>query len=255
MDVVESKRTFKLYKDPHKIGCEMYKRTEIELCEGLTVLVGCNGTGKTTLLRAIKSQLEKENVPVIMFDNLHDGGQGGVSSAMFNDNIPMMATLMTSSEGESIGLNIGTWSTGIRYFIANGEYRSGRKLEGLVDVFASLGEGGEERLKAKKMALQMHSERWILLDAVDSGYSVDNVIELKGLFKLIQKDANASGKHVFIVVSANEYELARKEKCFDVHNGSYIEFSDYEDYRNFIIDSRKIKDNRYIHDDEKGWDK
>ena len=48
-----------------------------------------------------------------------------------------------------------------------------------------------------------------------------------------------------IVVSANEYEMARGENCFDVYNGKYIKFKDYEEYRQFILDSKEIKEKRY----------
>lgn len=51
-------------------------------------------------------------------------------------------------------------------------------------------------------------------------------------------------KELYIVIAANEYELARNRKCFDVNNGIYIGFKDYEDYRNYIIKSRQAKEKR-----------
>ena len=82
-----------------------------------------------------------------------------------------------------------------------------------------------------------------MLDAVDSGLSVDNIIDLKeGLFKpIIESDKS---NEIFIVISANEYEMANGEQCFDVYNGKYITFKNYEDYRSMIIQSRKWKENR-----------
>ena len=44
---------------------------------------------------------------------------------------------------------------------------------------------------------------------------------------------------VYIIVAANTYELARNEKCFDVVNGKYISFKDYEEYRKFILSGKK----------------
>lgn len=40
-----------------------------------------------------------------------------------------------------------------------------------------------------EIAWQMLNERWILLDAMDSGFSIDNVIEMKDLFQLVLNDA------------------------------------------------------------------
>jgi len=48
-----------------------------------------------------------------------------------------------------------------------------------------------------------------------------------------------------IVISANEYELANGEQCFDVNLGKYLTFDDYESYKKFILKSRKLKDKRY----------
>ena len=89
-----------------------------------------------------------------------------------------------------------------------------------------------------------------MLDAIDSGLSVDNVIEYKELlFKTILEDCKKRGIEVYIIVSANEYELARGEKCFDVQNCEYVDIPDYETYRKLIINSRKYKNKRYKHDE------
>ena len=58
------------------------------------------------------------------------------------------------------------------------------------------------------------------------------------------EDTEAMGLELYLVISANEYELARKESCFDVNKGKYITFKDYEDYRSFILNSRAFKENR-----------
>ena len=54
---------------------------------------------------------------------------------------------------------------------------------------------------------------------------------------------------IYIVVSANEYEMAREEQCFDVINGKYINVPDYETYRQFILDSKAEKEKRYSQED------
>lgn len=73
--------------------------------------------------------------------------------------------------------------------------------------------------------------------------SVDNIVDIKEqLFKTILKYNH--GNKIYIVISANEYEMARGEQCFDVYNGKYITFKDYEDYRNMILESMKLKEGR-----------
>ena len=87
-------------------------------------------------------------------------------------------------------------------------------------------------------------ELWFLFDAIDSGLSIDNVIDIKeSLIPLVietEKD-----KDIYFVISANAYEFARNENCFDVINGKYIKFKDYEEYRDFILKTKKQKLERY----------
>lgn len=205
-------RTFKIEKDYYEEGITLFKKSNIKIEPGLTVLVGCNGIGKTTLLNHIKAELCNNDIIHLSFDNLFDGGSNARASAGFRGDIEWLATATLSSEGENIMMNIGNMAQKIGNII-----RSNTNAD----------------------------EIWILLDAVDSGLSVDNIIDIKDLFNLIIEDTKKINTNVYIVISANEYELARGEQCFDVYNCEYITFKDYEDYRKFIIRRRKIKDKRY----------
>ena len=209
-------RKFKIDKDYNGIGCKIYQKGTIAIQPGLTVLVGCNGIGKTTLMHQLVSQLKKADIPVIHFDNLRDGGSHARQSAFTQQDFTLAATSMCSSEGENINMNIGQFAGKLASF---------------------------QRYQVKPDA----KELWIFLDAVDSGLSVDNIIELKSFFDLIiEKTPNMD---VFIIVAANEYELARGEACFDVLRGKYVKFSSYERYRNFILKTREEK-NKRVYDDE-----
>lgn len=203
-------RTFKITKDYYNEDEILYKKDEFTINPNVTVLVGCNGSGKSTMLQEIKRQLKKEKIPCIYFDNLSSGGANARSKAGFYGNMNFLATAICSSEGENIMMNTGTLATKIGTIAR--KYRDDKEL-------------------------------WVLLDAIDSGLSVDNILDIKDLFDLVIEDNK--NRDVYIIISANEYELARNEQCFDVYNCKYITFKDYEDYRNFIIKSREIKNNRY----------
>ena len=88
------------------------------------------------------------------------------------------------------------------------------------------------------------NKRVLLFDAVDSGLSVDSIVEIKAVFDTVLKEAAELGVELYLIISANEYELARGTRCFNVNDGKYIEFADYEDYRAFVINSRKKKEKR-----------
>lgn len=224
-------RKFKLVSDYHEEGVNLYKKKTITLKQGVTVLVGCNGIGKTTLLRQLKDSLKKENIPYIEFDNLKDGGSSARSQACYMGNFNFLSEAMCSSEGENIVMNISQLASRLGNFVKTGEDRSNRNR--FAEIFSK-----EENRE------ELSNERWILLDAVDSGLSVDNIVNLKEqLFATILE--HNFGTEIYIVISANEYELARNEQCFDVYNGKYVKFKDYEEYRDFILESRNIKNSRY----------
>lgn len=208
-------RKFKIDRDYHGLGFNIYKKCTFTFNPGVTVLVGCNGIGKTTLLIQIKEQLKTEKIPVIMFDNLHDGGSNSRSIASFRGDFQFLACSLQSSEGENIALNLGEFSKKIGDFV--------RKNDNADEI-------------------------WILFDAIDSGLSIDAVFDVKEyLFNTIFEHSH--NPEVYIVLSANGYEFVRNEQCFDVLNGRYRKFASYESYRNFILKTREEKDK--IHENTK----
>ena len=226
-------KKFQLERDYYDGGFNLYKKKTIEIKPGVTVLVGCNGIGKSTVLKQMRNKLKKDNIPHVMFDNLKDGGDHAVSEAGFLGNFGFMATAIQSSEGENIVMNMGQLAARLGQFVKEGEDPKEKKYTKLARTMAALdGEEVEEP--------EIPNERWILLDAVDSGLSVDNIVDLKEqLFKTILE--YNYGNEIYIVISANEYEMARGEKCFDVYNGKYVKLNDYEEYRNLVLQSKEWK--------------
>lgn len=229
---IMSERTINIWKDPYGEGFDTCKSEQVTLHSGLTVLVGCNGAGKSTLLKNIKSELDKYKIPYHSFDNLNDGGSRARENAAFEEDFAFLATSASSSEGENITMNIGTLLSKLKKFMRTGRVES--RTTKLIDALS----GEEYKVPETK-------ERWLLLDAIDSGYSIDNVVAVKRVLKLVINDFKLNGYDLFIVASANEYELANGEDCFDVNAGEYVKFKDYKDFKKFILKSREIKDTRY----------
>lgn len=232
-------RRIKTWRDPYGSGFSTCRPKEIELNTGLTVLVGCNGAGKSTLLQNISAELNKIEIPVMFFDNLHDGGHNALERAGCSSNFKLLASLITSSEGENLHTNIGEVIAQVRSFLKEGITEREKRRRNVINALKEV--GGEKPDEEEKVS----KERWLLFDAADSGYSIDNVIELKDVITLMMSDANKMGLDLYIIISANEYELANGERCFDVNSGKYLTFTDYEDYKRFILKSREKKDKRY----------
>ena len=228
-------KDIKTWRNPYDNGFSTTRLKNITIKSGVTILVGCNGAGKTTLIKNITEQLKKENTPYCIFDNLHSGGKKSVSEMMYNNNIEKVALMFSSSEGENIDNNICNILEKARYFIETGDsniYETNKFL----NFFRNINQDEESMTS---------NERWFLFDAIDSGYSIDNIVDLKETFNLMISDAKKMNKDLYIIVSANSYEMANNENCFDVMSGKYIRFKDYNDYKKFIIKSRKKKEKRY----------
>ena len=226
-------RKFVLTSNYYEDGIYLYKKKTITINPGVTVLVGCNGIGKTTFLHQIKNKLKKLEISCIEYDNLHDGGNNAISEAGFYEDFSFMGTALCSSEGENILMNIAKLASELGEFVKTGEIKEKNPF---VKAFKALnGENTENK--------NILPERWILLDAVDSGLSVDNIVDIKEqLFNTILE--YNYGNEIYIIVSANEYEMANGEQCFDVYNGKYVTFKGYEEYKNMILESKKWKEER-----------
>lgn len=189
-----------------------FKKASVEFEPGLTVLVGCNGYGKSTMLQAIAARCRKEKIPYIEFGSIEDR-RNERNKTTLNGDMAYLAMAFVSSEGEEISMSLGKFAGRLGNFVRN------------------------------------HSDEKILvvtIDALDSGYSIDNVVEAKELlFKTVLKDCESKGIELYIFVTANAYELARDEKCFDPIKGEYVTFENYEQYKKFVLCTRKIKDKRY----------
>lgn len=212
-------KKFKIVRDPYTEKEYLFNKNEITLNSGITVLVGCNGTGKTTLQKEIVRQLKNKKVPYVYWDNQNDDKETDAGWLSMHGDFSLLANNYCSSEGEVIS----------------------NKLDRIVNKTGQVVRSMKETDK----------QFWLIMDAVDSGFSVDNVVELKEFIKdVLIPGLKKNGKECYIIISANAYEMVRGEACFDVTNCEYTNFNDYEDYRTFILNSKKLKLKRFEENDE-----
>lgn len=197
-----------------KITKNMYLKDNIELKQGVTVLIGCNGSGKSTLLHQIEEFCNTNDIPCINFNYQKDDSSSNLlSKSISSGNFDMAGNITGSSEGECISISLGEFAK-------------------------KAGRFSRDNKDKDKMV--------ILMDSVDSGYSVDNIVELKHyLFKTILDDMIDNGKEIYIIVSTNMYELCSGENAFSVYHGEYVDINSYDDYKNIILETRLAKEKRY----------
>ena len=189
----------------------IFTQKKITIKSGLTVLVGCNGAGKTTLLKQIEQSLKSKDIPVMLHNNKSDGERELKSRAALYGDFNIVAKLMMSSEGENI-------------------------VSVMSEIARKMGDFTRRNGNSKEL--------WFMFDAVDSGLSIDNILEIKEQLIPIVLEHDAD-KDIYFLISTNSYEFARGENCFDVINGKYIKFANYEEYRDFILKSKEQKLERY----------
>ena len=222
-------RTFTIETKPYN-EVRVFNRKNIEIQPGITVLVGCNGAGKSTLIHAMQKQLKENDIEYLKYDNLHDGGSRSISGAMFDHDIELAASMICSSEGEAITLNIMNLGKDIVYYLKHGK----RKRIALDNMIKSMIDEKKEETVSQ--------ERWIFFDAVDSGLSIDNVLDFK---EFVLDPIVKNNSYLYVVISANSFEMVSGEQCLDVYNGQYCTFDNYEEYKKFICKTRERKEKRY----------
>ena len=206
----------KIDKDYYDEGTSMYDKETVSFEPGVTVLVGCNGSGKTTLLRQIEIICKEKNIPIISFDNYRNGGKEMMQMNMLYGDMSGVINNYMSSEGERI---------------SNAILEHAKKIGQLV----------RQHRDAEKIV--------ILFDAVDSGFSADNIVELKKqLFDVIIDECHRSDIEPYIIVAGNSYEMAANERCIDVCRLTSFVPKSYQRWRKVIMNTRKKKNHRY------GWD-
>lgn len=197
MKIGDTMLNIKIKTNPY--GRKIYKKASCIIEPGISVLVGRNGAGKTTFLRMIKEQCEKNNIKTFCYDNYKEGGDKAKQRYGHDENISALASTLFISEGEQIFYNLGEKIRDIGKFV---------------------------KANANEKTIV------ILLDALDSGLDCEGVEQVKKIFNFIINDFSGE---LYILISANNYGLVDGSKCFDVKNCEYINLKDYTDFKEFIL--------------------
>lgn len=189
---------------------KIFKNLDREIDDGLHILVGCNGYGKSTFMQFIDEQYRKNKDYQILRWNGVTNTRDGKGLALLHQEIELLASMAMSSEGEEHNINLALFMNRVGHEV--------RKLD---------------------------RNLIILLDAVDSGISADRIEETIDVLATIIADVRRRGYECYIFVPSNTYEMVRHTHCMDPCTGEDLVFTDYEHWRKYIFKcSEKIKKRR-----------
>lgn len=198
--------------------------------------VGCNGLGKSTLIRQICHDCDTslDNFA----HNLMDDYNGRSAFARF-----LADPDESPGEPETYYLPIDRRSS------ARG-FGDDALIARASSNFMSAGEALAHNLGPclaivrKELPRLRGKEVYILLDDLDAGASLDVVADERRAIDAMAKDLGANGSRYAICVAANSYGLAEGLECISCADLSPVSFGSYGEYRDFILSTRRWKDAR-----------
>lgn len=223
-----------LERCPYEKGDIIFLKGSVEIPEGLTVITGCNGSGKSTLLYDIESKFKgNDDWYIVTYRDKEDGRGNSMSSYIFMGDYRAVASVFGASEGEAVFRN---YAKKVYQEIAT--FRDTKIINKNPEKNALLRYKYVRMDKAKNLI--------VILDGIDSGVSLDMTIDIKNFLHTILEDLHTRIPEVpvYILVSSNSWEFCEGERCLDARSLKFKEFSSYEEYREYILDSRKKKEHR-----------
>lgn len=223
----------KLPREPYDKGQRIFLKNSLTIYPGITAIVGCNGSGKTTLLNEIRDRLRNdESTFLISYYDVEEGRQISFEELMYSGDVGTIADLYNSSEGEKIYINFG------------------RKAIQDLGYYDKIKDHEDEEKNSNRKFLKERirkSRRVVLLiDGLDSGLSIDI---LRGIQKSLREIYNLHDRShpnipLYIVYTANNFELVCDTRCVDSKTMKLVEFHTYTEFAGYVMHSRNLKDRR-----------
>lgn len=234
---MNKRRTFNICnKNYYDENDALYKANKLTLqSNNVYCLVGCNGIGKSTILRQMihdnTNSLDKTAYNLKndygLFINLWDEKNKNEYNDFYiliNKNTKLY---VTNEDERMLNKLFGNFMSVGEQNVYNILPNIGKTIESLNNL---------EKLENKNL--------FIMIDDLDVGVSIDVLIELAKIIDKLELKLKELNVNYYVVITTNSYELARRFKCIDVVNMKEISFKDYDDYSNYISETRKYKDTR-----------
>lgn len=195
-------------------GTDIYETGTFEFEPGVTVLLGCNGSGKTHLMRLLSEEIgRRRKIPYYWYDIRKADSMLGARAFLSGKDVADHLLSNFLSEGEKMKHQLSKLVGELGSFVFSDDVKNA-------------------------------GEAWIFFDSLDSGWSIDNCREFVELTRTIF-ESSPEGVRIFLLMAVNAYEFARQEGWakLDVQTGGYLPcFESYDAYAEYVMDTRKRKD-------------
>ena len=190
---------------------------------GITMLIGPNGSGKTTALSQLRSLFSTEDDLVKKWNKLeiNDSIRDLYSSYLYDNVYEETFTKSTWGATDHIDRVAQTF-----------ENSEGQNMyDYLYYKINEIGQAVTKAIKNNKKGI------FLLFDGLDSGLSLDviNTIRKSVLEFIIETEKKRSNLEVYIICSANSYEFCNNYDCIDVTNQKHTTFTNYTDYEKYFV--------------------
>ena len=189
---------------------DLFSYKTIELTTGFYTVIGANGTGKSSLLRALQRHASNQKDMAVTYLDVY-GLIKNSSNLEFpgNQDVSHIQGYIMDSNGEFILRKFGDFIKGI-------------------DSLCSSLKDNPHRCVA------------ILADGLDDGANIPMI----NFFKIVLIEKFSAIKSLadecIVLLSANQYETTRNTNVIDVHTGKIIEIKSYDDFKSQIVKSYQL---------------